>query len=93
MERRAVLRRKRRSGEIARTRLKFLLITDKTSIAPELLDMLKRDLVRVISRYMDVDAGDLEIIVKNASYREDTVLIPVLYTRIPIKGLNCKGIF
>lgn len=85
--------RKRRSGDIARKRLKFLLITDRTGIAPEILDMLKRDLYRVISRYMDVEPGELEVIVKNVSAREDAGILPVLYTRIPIKNLNCKGTF
>ncbi len=91
MERIPVLR-KRRSGEIACRRLKFLLITDKTGIAPELLDMLRHDLCRVLSRYMEVRPEELEVTVTNASLREDTGLLPVLYTRIPIKSLNGKGI-
>ena len=83
--------RKKRSGELARRRLRLLLITDKTGIGQETLDMMKRDMYRVISRYMDVDFEELELVVKSTALREDTDLLPVLYTRIPIKRLNCKG--
>ena len=84
--------RKKRSGAIAAKRLKLLLITDKTGVDPELLDMLKADLCGVVSRYMDVNADEVEVMVKNRSYRENSGLFQVLCLQLPIKSLKCKGI-
>ncbi len=81
----------RRSGDIARDRLKFLMITDKTGITPELLDMLRNDLCRSISRYMDIAPEDLEVTVESPGRKREP--LPVLCTRIPVKNLNFKGTF
>ena len=43
---------KKNSGEIARNRLKLLLVSERAGCSPELLEMIKNDLIRVVSRYM-----------------------------------------
>ncbi|MBE7722766.1 MAG: cell division topological specificity factor MinE, partial [Lacrimispora celerecrescens] len=48
--------RKKNSGEIARNRLKLLLVADKADCSPEIMQMIKDDMVRVVSRYMDIDS-------------------------------------
>ena len=59
--------RKKRSGEVARKRLKLLLVADKTGCTPELLEMLKSDLCHVISKYLEVNAREMEVGVRKAS--------------------------
>ena len=44
---------KKNSGEIARNRLKLLLVSERAGCSPELLEMIKNDLIRVVSRYME----------------------------------------
>ena len=46
----------RRSGEIARKRLKLLLVADKTNCSPEFLEMIKDDIFQVVSKYMEIDS-------------------------------------
>ena len=45
----------RNSGSIAKKRLEFLLIADRAGCTPEILEMLKNDMIKVISRYMMID--------------------------------------
>ena len=51
----------RRSGEIARKRLKLLLVADKTNCSPEFLEMIKDDIYQVVSKYMDIDSEEIEV--------------------------------
>ena len=44
--------RKKRSGEVARTRLKLLLVMDKTGCSQEFLEMLKIDICSSVSKYL-----------------------------------------
>ena len=51
----------RNSGSIAKKRLEFLLIADRAGCTPEILEMLKNDMIKVISRYMMIDPEQLEV--------------------------------
>ena len=44
---------KKNSGEIARKRLKHLLTADRAGCSPELLDLIRADFLRSVSRYLD----------------------------------------
>jgi cell division topological specificity factor len=85
--------RKKRSGEIARNRLKLLLVADKMGCSPELLEMLKSDMCYSISKYMDVDLSEMEMGIRESLFRGSDDTIPTLYTYIPIHSLTYKGTF
>ena len=52
---------KNNSGEIARARLKLLLVSDQSGVNPGIIGMIRDDLVRVLSRYAQIDAGAVEL--------------------------------
>ena len=52
---------KSNSGEIARARLKLLLVSDQSGVNPGIIGMIRDDLVRVLSRYAQIDAGAMEL--------------------------------
>lgn len=82
-----------RSGEVARKRLKLLLAADKTNCSPEFLEMIKDDLFAVISKYLDIDRGDVEVgLTKTFPNREESQM-PVLYAAVPIDGSLLRGHF
>ena len=92
--RRTAVRKRNRSGAIAAKRLRFLLAADQTGFPPEVLAMLKGDLCRVLSRYVDVDASGLELSVRrtDGNTTEEGVDFPAaLYTVIPVRSLRLKG--
>ena len=59
-------RRQPPSGEIARERLRLVLAHDRANISPGLLDLLKDEIIAVISRHVPIDAEGVEVI-----YTED----------------------
>jgi cell division topological specificity factor len=49
------------SATTAKERLQLLLIHDRTSLPPGLMDDLREELIAVISRHVDVDRGAVRI--------------------------------
>ena len=44
----------------AKNRLKLVLMHDRASISPEVLDRMKLDLLNVVKKYVEIDPNDLE---------------------------------
>ena len=52
---------KKKSEEVAKDRLKILLISDRINCSPETMEMIKKDIAKVLSRYIQIDPGKMEI--------------------------------
>jgi cell division topological specificity factor len=59
-------RRKNTDQEIAAQRLRLVLAHDRANLSPGMLDMLKDEIIAVISRHLDIDADKVEV-----SFTED----------------------
>ncbi len=70
------------SKDVARERLRLVLIHDRSLVSPELINALKEDLIQVIQQYMDIDVESLLVNLEN---EDDSV---ALVANIPIKGLK-----
>jgi len=70
------------SKEVARERLRLVLIHDRSVVSPELIAALKEDLIQVIQQYMDIDVESLLVNLEN---EDDSV---ALIANIPIKSLK-----
>ncbi len=53
--------RKAKSADSAKERLKLVLIHDRTDLSPQALEDMKNDLLKVISRYVDIDPSAVHI--------------------------------
>jgi cell division topological specificity factor len=49
------------SKNIAKERLRLVLVHDRATISPHMLNKLKEDLIQVISNYMEIDESALEV--------------------------------
>ncbi|WP_296899578.1 cell division topological specificity factor MinE [uncultured Megamonas sp.] len=58
-------RNKKTSKEIAKDRLKVVLIHDRANISPEVMQAIKNDIIEVISHYMDINKNEMEISLEN----------------------------
>jgi len=74
---------KKSSGEIAKDRLKILLISDRVQCSPETLEMMKKDLIKSISKYLRIDSDHTEIILKR-NRKKGRNKEMALYASIPI---------
>ncbi|MBO5241252.1 MAG: cell division topological specificity factor MinE [Lachnospiraceae bacterium] len=52
---------KKRSKDIAKDRLKILLISDRFNCSPEMMELIKQDIAKVLSRYIQIEPGRMEI--------------------------------
>ena len=78
---------RRKSREIAKDRLKILLISDRVNCSPEMMEMIKTDIAKVISKYMKIDTESMEIQISKTD-RKGRDKIPTLYANIPIIDLK-----
>ena len=73
------------SKEIARDRLKVVLIHDRANISPEVMEHLRDDIIKVISNYMEINQQDMEISLAND---DDSV---ALVANIPVQKMKHSG--
>lgn len=72
----------KQSREMAKERLRLVLIHDRASVSPNVMDDLKGELIGVISRYMEIDEDAIEISLSDV---ENSV---ALVANIPVKNLK-----
>ncbi len=72
-------RKKPTPGELAKERLKVVLVHDRIKVNPELLELIKKDLLEAISRRLDIDEQHVQI----SMAREDRW--DKLLANVPIK--------
>ncbi len=82
--------KKRTSGDYAKDRLKLLLVSDRANCSPEIMEMIKNDILEVISKYMEIDKEGLDIQITQADVEGGSGSAPALMANIPIKDLKIK---
>lgn len=71
-------RRQPTTREIARERLQLVLVHDRIKISPGLMDLMKDELIDVISKYVEIDASNVKVsLSQGANQGRLTVDIPV----------------
>jgi cell division topological specificity factor len=51
----------RASGQIARKRMQFVLMHDRVDITPDMMEAVKNDIIKVLSRYMEIDNRSIKV--------------------------------
>lgn len=49
------------SGQVARKRMQVVLMHDRMDITPDIMDAVRKDIIAVLSRYMEIDSGSLKV--------------------------------
>lgn len=70
------------SGATAKERLRLVLMSDHLSLAPDMVDRMKRDLVEVVSRYVEVDRDKIDVRFEH----QDRVF--AMLANVPILSVN-----
>ena len=79
--------KKSSSKDVAKDRLKLVLIHDRANCSTQVLEMLKTDIIRVISNYMEIDEEELDIQITKTETEDNQTAVPMLYANIPIKSM------
>ena len=85
--------RRKSSCQVAKDRLKILLISDRVNCSPEMMELIKTDIAKEISKYMKIDAENIEIQISTVGSRTGKGANgkhPVLYANIPILDVTAQ---
>ncbi|NMM64539.1 cell division topological specificity factor MinE [Clostridium sp. P21] len=74
------------SKDVAKERLKLILIHDRSNMSPELLNSIKEDILKVLSKYVEIDDGDVDVKMTKMDQVEGDS--PALIASIPIKRMK-----
>lgn len=80
--------RKKSSSDIAKDRLKLLLVSDRANCSPETMELIKNDIIKVIAKYMEIDSEGLDIQITQTESDGNNGSVPALIANIPIKELH-----
>lgn len=82
--------KKKSSGSMAKDRLKLLLISDRANCSPEIMEAIKNDIIKVISKYMEIDCEALDIQITQTESETSNGAVPALCANIPILDMKQK---
>ena len=71
--------KRKSSGDIAKDRLKLVLVSDRANCSPDVMEMIKNDIIQVISKYMEIDAEGLDIQITQTESEGNNGNVPALY--------------
>ncbi len=81
--------KKKSSSDVAKDRLKLVLVSDRASCSPEIMAKIKNDIIEVLSKYVEIDQAGIDI---NITQMDDEAnvgkSVPALYANIPIKNIK-----
>ena len=84
-----LFKKEENSKNLAKERLKLVLIHDKANVSPQFLDMVKGEIIKVIKQYMEIDEDSLDIQLTKTKSDAGDRIVPALVANIPI--LNVKS--
>ncbi len=80
--------KKANSKDVAKDRLKLVLIDDRAQTSTHVLEMIKADILKVITNYIEIDEDELDINISTTKSENGVADLPVLYANIPIKSMR-----
>ena len=81
-------RKEEKSKNVAKERLKLVLVHDRADLSPKFLEMIKGDIIRVISEYVDIDEEGLDIKLTRMKKEGTGSTISALVANIPIRKVK-----
>jgi len=84
-----LFKKEENSKNLAKERLKLVLIHDKANVSPQFLEMVKGEIIKVIKQYMEIDEDSLDIQLTKTKSDAGDRIVPALVANIPI--LNVKS--
>ncbi|MBC5995680.1 cell division topological specificity factor MinE [Romboutsia ilealis] len=76
------------SKSVAKERLKLVLVHDRVDCSPQLLDLIKDDILKVIANYAEIEENGLEIKMSKSRGEDDDMPVSALVANIPLKNIK-----
>lgn len=76
------------SKAVAKERLKLVLIHDRANVSPEFLEMIRHEILQVISNYIDIDYNSFDIQLTKTKSEDGLRFVPALVVNAGIKSVK-----
>ncbi|MEW6283588.1 MAG: cell division topological specificity factor MinE [Candidatus Eremiobacterota bacterium] len=73
------------SRDAARTRLQVALVGDRSTVAPRLMESVRRDLIEVLNRYMEIDVSLMTMDLKKDNQSVSLAAV------VPVRRIKRQG--
>lgn len=80
--------KKKSSSNVAKDRLKLVLVSDRANCSPDIMEQIKNDIIHVISKYIEIDLEGLDIKIEQTESEGANGTVPALFANIPIKDIK-----
>lgn len=80
------------SKSVAKERLKLVLVHDRVDCSPQLLDLIKTDILKVIANYAEIEEDGLEIKMSKSRGEDEDMPVSALVANIPLKNIRDRKI-
>lgn len=89
----ARVNKKNTSSNVAKERLKLVLIHDRAGTSPssDIMEMLKKDIIKVISNYFNVEEADFDVEIQHSTDAYKSSAATRLTANIPIRSIKNLG--
>lgn len=77
-------RKKEKSKNVAKERLKLVLVHDRSDFSPRFLELIKEDIIKAISKHIEIDEEELNIKLTRMKKDKDSSTTSALVANIPI---------
>jgi len=75
------------SKEIAKERLRLVLVHDRATVSPQFLELIKEEVIGVITNYMEIDESGVEVSIHNIDRSVALVAnIPIRRMKRSVRG-------
>ena len=75
------------SKDLAKDRLRMVLMHDRVNCSPDLLEMIKNDILKVLAKYVDINDMELDMQISQ-ELSDANEPVSVLCANIPIKNMR-----
>lgn len=70
------------SADVAKERLRLVLVHDRADVSPQFLEALKEELIAVISRYMEIEEDAMDVAFQKGQHQV------ALVANIPVRRMK-----
>ena len=81
-------KKQEKSKNVAKERLKLVLVHDRSDLSPQLLEDIRNDIMDVISKYVEIDEGELDIKLTKMKKDGENSPTSALVANIPINKVK-----